>query len=499
MALAVARFDPYLFTGGDNAHYYALARALATGRGYVDLVAPGAPPHTQYPPGFPALLVPLYLLSGGSYVALKLTSLVAGGVLLAALYRLARRDPALPTWTAAAAVWMVGLYTVFQLYAHRVLSDMTYAALVVASLAVFQRGAEDDSDRIDPTWFAGCILALAAFYVRSAGVTLLAAVIVWALVRYRWRRAALAAVTFVVGGAPWVAWSRLAGNGPGGYVAELTSSNPFLGGGSQGRLAAFVDRLGDTVIEYATFQFPHLFWPVDPAPGIVRVAAVVVGGSLLAYGAWAVLRARGVAPWDLYVAWTLVLLPFWPWLGDRYFLTLAPFLWLYLLTGLDGACARAGAGRKLAVVTVGALALGLVVAGAVAGARQWERTRAWLAGDEFAGYSPFWGDYFRSARWIGENAPADAIVLARKPTLAWYWSGRPAVRPPRGGDADARWRAIREQGVTHILLESATEARLEDVLHPRVGILTVVHETPRREVVVLGLPPRSDPGVADRP
>ena len=30
MAVAVAAFDPYLFTGGDNVRYYALAKALAS-------------------------------------------------------------------------------------------------------------------------------------------------------------------------------------------------------------------------------------------------------------------------------------------------------------------------------------------------------------------------------------------------------------------------------------------------------------------------------------
>ena len=42
--LALALIDPYLFTGGDNIAYYALARALASGRGYVDLMTPGTPP-----------------------------------------------------------------------------------------------------------------------------------------------------------------------------------------------------------------------------------------------------------------------------------------------------------------------------------------------------------------------------------------------------------------------------------------------------------------------
>ena len=70
VTIALAVFDPYLFTGGDNVRYYALAKALATGRGYVDLITPGTPTETIYPPGFALLLVPFYWIFGGAYVGL---------------------------------------------------------------------------------------------------------------------------------------------------------------------------------------------------------------------------------------------------------------------------------------------------------------------------------------------------------------------------------------------------------------------------------------------
>ena len=264
MALALARFDPYLFTGGDNAQYYALARALATGQGYVDLVAPGAPPHTQYPPGFPALLVPLYLLFDGSYVALKLVPMTAAALLLWAVYLVARRDPAVPGWVAAGTVWMVGLYEAFQLYAHRVMSDMPYVALAVLALAVLQRAASDErGDRLDRYWLIGCALALAAFYVRSAGVTLLTAIVAWALLRRRWKRAALAAGMFTAFSLPWFLWGRLApvGGGAGGvYIEKLVRSSPLQSDPRGGRLvehAAWGGLRAGTRIE-KTALFPRV-------------------------------------------------------------------------------------------------------------------------------------------------------------------------------------------------------------------------------------------------
>ena len=48
--------------GGDSVIYYLLGKAIADGKGYVDLHLPGEPVHTQYPPLFPLLLAPFHLV-----------------------------------------------------------------------------------------------------------------------------------------------------------------------------------------------------------------------------------------------------------------------------------------------------------------------------------------------------------------------------------------------------------------------------------------------------
>lgn len=504
LALAIAAFDPYLFTGGDNAHYFALARALATGRGYVDLVHPEAPPHTLYPPGYPALLVPLYLASGGGLVAMKFLSVIAGAALLWALYHLARRDPAVPTWAAAAAVPLVGLYPAFREYSHWLLSDMTYAAIAMVALVAFQRQTDPRPPggrrRAGPTpaggpgragWLLACALALGATYVRLAGAALLVAAIGWALLGRRWGRAAGIALFTVAGLLPWIAWTRRAPPVSAGYVDQVMATSPLAAPG-RGFLGPAVERLREVVVEYASYQLPGLFWPVTPPPPAARALGAVLGGALLLYGAWRVLRVRGVRPWDLYVATTLGLLYPWPWLGERFFLTLAPFLWLYILVAVDDLSRRLSRRRLPAMAAAGIVFLTLLAGGLADTARQIPRTRAYLAGDGLGGYPPFWRDYFDAARWIGVHQP-DAIVLARKPTLAWYWSGRPAVVYPLHAGPDATWRFIRETGVTHFLFEPSTERVLAPTLASRQDRLELLYRAPGGQAAVVRLEPSAGP------
>lgn len=496
LMLALALIDPYLFTGGDNVAYYALARALATGRGYVDLMTPGTPPETLYPPGFPLLLVPFYWLGGGSMFALKLQSLLAAAVALWATWKLGREARGVPEWVAAAAVWLVGLAPVFLLYTRYVLSDMSYTAAVMVALVFLQRAvlldeAEDgEGGRAgDRWWIGGSLVAILAFAIRTAGVALLGAALLWAVGRRRWKRAAIVAVAIGLAAVPWLVWTSQRPPETGGYLEQLRVVDRLDPESPSLRIGEYPGRAAEHLAIYTVRDLPQLFWPVIPAPLAVRVFGVIAGAALVVLGAVHLVRRRGVAVWDLFGLLSLGLILVWPWTGDRFFLTLVPILWLVMLGGLDAASrfltGRPTPARWAAAALIAILGVG--TARSVPGA--WESTRAWLDGDELAGYDPFWQDYFEAARWIGDHAP-DAVITGRKPTFAWYWSGgRPSLVYPFHGDPERTWVFLRENGITHILMDPMTREYLGPTLAPHADLLEVVHAAPHRAVLVLQIAP----------
>lgn len=496
IALAVAVFDPRVFTGGDNAAYHALAEALATGRGYVDLVTPDHPAHTQYPPGFPLLLVPFHWLFGGSYPGLKVASLLAAVVALTGVWRLARGDRAVPAWAAAAAVPLVGLNPVFLDYSHRVLSDMTYLALVLLALAAFARSSGEPPGRGRNAWLAGLALSAAAFYVRTAGVALLLAAIGAAAFRRQWGRATAAGFGLVAAVAPWLSWT--ASRRPpetGGYVEQLLSANPYDPTGPIVSLAGLAATVVNNVLYYATVEFPSLMWPAGSVPPVAfRVLVLLVGGGLATAGVVRAVRTRGVAVHDLYAIVTIAILVVWPFIADRFFLAIAPIVWLYLLIGLDAGSRRLAGTPVPALFVAGGVAAAILAGGLVRIPPTWAVVRAHLDGDELAGYDPFWRDYFEAARWIGREDPT-AVLVARKPRLAWLWSGQPAFVFPFRVDPDGTWREFEEKGATHVLLDGLESTRmfLDPALQARRERLEVVHAGPSRAVLVLRILPEPDP------
>ncbi|MEO0113721.1 MAG: hypothetical protein ABIK80_07195 [candidate division WOR-3 bacterium] len=64
LLLAILAYDPKPALGGDNIHYLLLARSLISFKGYRDLWHPEEKPHTQYPFGFPLLIIPFLLIFG---------------------------------------------------------------------------------------------------------------------------------------------------------------------------------------------------------------------------------------------------------------------------------------------------------------------------------------------------------------------------------------------------------------------------------------------------
>ena len=209
--------------------------------------------------------------------------------------------------------------------------------------------------------------------------------------------------------------------------------------------------------------------------------------ALIALGLWTLWRKRGPQVWDLYLGATTALIVVWPWIGNRFFLTIVPAVWLVALTGLDritGGTRRPWAGPAIAGVVAAILLVGALRTVPI----QWRYTRAYMDGDVWVGYDGFWQDYFQAARWIAEDDPR-AVILARKPTLAWYWSRRASVVYPFHGDPEATWRFVRESGVTHILAEPLTQAFLGPMIADRSGALDLVYAGPYRDVFVLRVAP----------
>ena len=453
---------PAPHSGGDNASYLGLGHSLATGGGYVEHWDPEGGPHTKYPPAFPALLALLVLAGVSTWTAYKLLmiGLVSLAVTLVFTWVAGRRGP-----IAGAAVAGLTLLSAGWLDAARwILSEplflvCTFLALWAADrapgrLPALRRkvrraiGSDDGHARtlgeVEPSaggeserdglgtglWVvvagAGALLA---FFTRSAGLPLILALLLALLLMRSRRYAGGLAAAVAIPGAGWYLRARR-GTGEGAYQSEFWLVNPYepelgtLGWlGLPGRIWANLGTYGLEVL-------PAQWW------GAGAVGGGAAGGALLgfvigvlAFWGWTLRLRLGAGVADLFVPAYLGLILLWPevWTGERFLLPLIPVILLYAGEAVRFASlplgrlgTQAAVALTVLILAVPALPGWMAVLDEAAQCRSLARS-----GDVFRCHGPAFQEFRDASAWMGENLPAEAVVLNRKPSIHYLLGGRP--------------------------------------------------------------------------
>ena len=477
LAAALA-FDPTPHSGGDNAAYLALARSLLDHGRYLQLWDPAAGPHAQYPPGFPAFLALAMAVGIGPWVRLKVLMVIISALGVALSYRWMREraEPGI----ALGAGLLVALAPGIIENSHWILSDGPFWAAVMATLWLAAR------DRPLPA----AATAFLALGIRTAGLPLVVAVVVWLALRRRWWHAAGVGAALAALGALWTL--RASGTDV-PYASELWLVNPYEPDRGTVTLGGLLARIPDNGERYALEILPQLLG------GMRGVVLVVVAGAIVAFAAlgWA-RRIRGPGLPEIFLPLYLGTVLLWPgpWAADRFLLPVLPVLLLLAAEGA-GVLPR----RLPAILRTGAAVL-LLVGVALALGRQWSRAADCRdAASEFPSrcLHPEVRAFLALAGWMRDRLPDDAVALSRKPTLL-YWFGDVPGRPyPFTRRPSALFEEADRAGARYLVVD-----RLGVV--SRTYLLPVIAENPTRfcaiqamriegaEAVLLGILPADSAG-----
>jgi hypothetical protein len=495
-------FDPRPAPGGDNLSYLLLARGLAEGGGLSEIWLPAAPLHTRYPFAFPALLAPVYALSGGSLPACKIAMGLCGvAAVIATQAYLGRRSLAIGFWGALA----LALSPLLLEFAGDTFTEAPFLALSILSLSIYDAS---EQGRRRGRLLAALGLAILGSWVRLIGAALVAAYAMALLRAGRLGAALIAGVALAAALALWLP-SLLSRQG---YLAELAGTYqlqereappadsvasesapapapeiaPNAGQRISGRFATALRRFFFRPAPLAVALFP---WSASHA--FPRIA-----GTLLALSVMALYVARGIRadrgdPAPLYLGLSVTLLFAWSAALERFFLPLLPLVFLAFLS-----LARERGPRALAAT--GLLLAASQLAGTAGRVADAIEMRAQVArGNEAAGLPGPLAQSRRAAAWAREGLPPAAVVASRKPPVTFYWSGRRSVPYPPTPDPAAFARGLARDQADYLLVELDGQERAYLVPFYRAygAKLPLVYETGEPwNVVVLDLAPLRAPG-----
>jgi hypothetical protein len=447
-------YTPQPHSGGDNAGYISLAHSLLDRGAYLELWAPGDPPHTKYPPVFPAILALAILLGAKSWAALKLVPAVSTilAVSLAFLWARERRGAALGLVVAL----LLGLSESVVYYSQWILSDPTFLAFTLAALWALQKGSKAREPGRNGVGYGlwlplGMALVVLAYFTRSAGLPLALATAVWLGHRKQWKPLAVFVVAFGLPALLW--WLRGSAQGGSGYVSEFWLLDPYQPHLGTVGLGGLLDRVAQNLTAYVTGIIPGGIVgdsrPFLPPFGLALASLTLVG--------WIRTLREEVGPAELFFPLYFGLILLWPpaWSGDRFALPLLPLAFYY-----SGVASLWILGPVPARARGVVLALPLLVV-SLFGGQEWrvmaneagqcrEMTRM---GSAHLCLSPAQGEYFALAEWSGRNLPDGAVVTTRKPRIFYLMSGVKALSIPLEREADLFLDQMRKGNSRYVSLD----------------------------------------------
>jgi len=512
LLLWAARLSGPIDLRWDAGVYYVLGTSLATGQGYRILSEPGSPEVLQYPPLLPAV-VALYQRVLGSadpaVVAPWLRISYAAIFLVYALAVLALARRYLRPWlaVAATALCLFNTWTVF-------FSDLLFAELPFALVSVAFVLVAADGPLAVRTWVREATsfgLAAVAFLLRTAGIALLAAWVLEAIARRRWRLAFVRALLALL---PVVSWQAHVARVQGSheyshpayeyqraayqyynvsYAENVLLIDPFrpelgpldvraLATRLEKNLPSLVMAVGEAVSTRSGFWSRLLFESQRNIMERPLVSNNMSNNIVLVpiFGLAAIVLA-GVAILVRRRAWLIVFIVIgsiglvwvaapWSWSAQftRYLTPLRPFLVICAalpLSEIDSSlCVRQR--RWLTILArisiAGVLLLGftaeLYTSYQVIRSRNASKEALVIPQSGSAGYRLFfhdrsWQAWEEAASWIGAHARPEAIVATTAPHFLYLRIGRRAVLPPMESDPMRARRLLEAVPVSYVVID----------------------------------------------
>jgi hypothetical protein len=299
LLLGLLTFDPTPHTGGDNGAYITLGRSLLGQGTYTELWDPAAPPHTKYPPVFPAVLALAMAAGMQPWVQLKLVvlGLSAAGVAFTFLWIRARRRAALALGVGVLMALAPGVLR----EGRWLLSDVPFWAFTMIALWAFER-LGPRAWRLMAVATAGVLLA---YFTRSAGLPLVVAGLGWLALHRRWPQLGVLAAAVGLPALLW--WLRTRAYGPTGYTAEFLLVNPYVPALGTVGAGDMLQRILDNALKYTTIHLPELL--ATSRSGLLTTLSAAI--LLLAAAGW-IMRVRRPRVVELFLPLYLGLILIWP-------------------------------------------------------------------------------------------------------------------------------------------------------------------------------------------
>jgi hypothetical protein len=492
-AIYLLRLDHVAGLIVDDGWYVLFAQALARGDGFtlINSPIPGLLP--AYPPGWPALMSLVFLWAPdfpSNVPLLKGLSIAAMFAIAPIAWRYFRARGLSSPQAAGVALAVVITPAFVFLATSTLMSECVFTLALLAGTLMGDRGVNGPHPTRD-TIVAGAISA-AAVLIRSAGLPFPIAIGLLLVWRRRWRQALLFAATCALCLAPWWWYAathaaprelRAAHGGAqvwsyGEQFWMHWAGDASTGAATIGDLPA---RVGHGLFDVFGRDLGAIVLPtlyrgafesgqevISVGGGLVPASMGNATGTMIVSGLLALVMSigyarawrRGATVAELVIPLSLALTVTWPFWAYRFVLPLAPFLYFYLVSGLEVLAGEVHRARVVRIVLMCVIVLNLGDH-ALYIAQSRNAPQEWVADAQ---------EVDALFDWMRTNLTTPGLVASSNPALVYLRAGRQGVALDGALDHGKRWKAM---GVRYLV-------SLRPVELPFVSVpYTVLYKSPR--------------------
>ena len=406
-------FDHKLDINGDNYNYINYGYTILEGKGYASPYSPAFNATNWYPPGYSVILSAVMAFVGKNIVLLKWLNglfFIASITLWYLWVIRVTQDRVMAIAVSVFLVFNTGLLRLSTI----VMSEMPY--LFFTLLAFYAISYMYERYRIDLSkrkhFYLLLFAVIAAFYTRSIGITLIAALIIQFLFTKRWKLAAQFSVGALILYVPWIIRNQIHGI-KGRYLHTISVVNPWRPESDQvNSWLDLVNKLQENLSTTILKGFTEVMFP------FIKIQEVrlfhYVGLSLclivIFYGVWRLKKYRILI--GCYLLGNMSILLLWhSGNGSRYVWPLTPLLLFCFLYGIKGFVSSI-IPKISYLFLLGSVLFGLLMVPELKRYRQIAKQS----------YRPAYQNYFAIGKRMKQKNLKDVMVICRKPGMFHFHS-----------------------------------------------------------------------------
>ncbi len=304
---------------------------------------------------------------------------------------------------------------IFIIYNHWVLSEMPFLCFSLGALYFFIKAQKNKNIY----YYLSFSLATYSFFIRTAGISLILAMMLILLIKKEFRHLAILLFIFLAVFVPWQIRNLHIPN-QGSYVDQLLAKNPYQMELGRASFYELLVRVWDNFILYFFTILPMTILPLIKASALLTITGLLFTiFTIIGF----MVRIKKVMILEAYLIFGIIILVTWPrvWSSDRFLLPILPVLVIYILFAIIWLAEKMKS--KYFMPAVGGMIVMLNILPIFSLAKEAITNNIeYLKGDKYAGYSPDWKNYFEVINFIKKNIPNDKIVMARKPEFVFLLS-----------------------------------------------------------------------------